>query len=93
MMAYDCKIKMSHKDNEVPHFLFSLEEPTMHKIVLTIPHMLTDLIILWEDRLADNFKIRMFEISDNSKLLWEGKKGGIQFFCAVLVKPSLWKCI
>lgn len=56
MMAYDCKIKMSHKDNEVLHFLFSLEEPTMHKIVLNIPHMLTDLIILWEDRLVDNLK-------------------------------------
>ena len=36
-MEYDCKIKMSHKDNEVLHFLFSLEEPTMHKTVLNVP--------------------------------------------------------
>ena len=85
---------MSHKDNDILHFLFSLEEPTMHKIVLNVPHMPTDLIILWEDRLVDNLKIRMFEMRDNSKPLWLGKRGkDNQFFCAVLVKASLWKCI
>lgn len=31
------------------------QEPTMHKIVLTILHVFTDLI-LWEDRHRDNFK-------------------------------------
>lgn len=36
----------------------------MHKIVLTIFQMLTDLIVLWEDRYGDNFKIKMFELSD-----------------------------
>lgn len=66
----------------------------MHKIVLNVPHMLTDPIILWEDRLVENFKIRMFEMNDNSKPLWVGKKGKEnQFFCAVLVKASLWKDI
>lgn len=34
-MAYDFKIKMSHKDNEVPYFstqfsLIFFKEPTMH---------------------------------------------------------------
>lgn len=56
--------------------------------------MLTDPIILWEDRLVENFKIRMFEMNDNSKPLWVGKEGKEnQFFCAVLVKASLWKYI
>lgn len=62
MIAYDFKIKMSQKDNEVLHFSIQFsstdtffQEPTMHKIVLTILHVFTDLI-LWEDRHRDNFK-------------------------------------
>lgn len=35
------------------------QEPTMHKIVLTILHVFTDLI-LWEDRHRDNFKNQDF---------------------------------
>ena len=62
----------------------------MYKIVLTIPHMLRDLIVLWRDR---HVEIKMFGISDLKVVManycGKGKKWEIRFLFAVLVKVLL----
>lgn len=62
----------------------------MYKIVLTIPHMLSDLLVLWKDR---HVEIKMFAISDLKEMIanhyGKGKKWEIRFLCAVSVKASL----
>lgn len=61
----------------------------MHKIVLTILHMLTGLI-LWEDRHGDNFKNQDFHFFFLTDLLYFFKFFSIYLFLYLFLIIFLW---